>query len=335
MFSLRRCAAMLLAVLTTVVFYSLAQAADPGLPLPADGVMNDQKPGSVLIFNSYTSQATGGNVQNTRISIMNSHPSESVSIRLYLASDQLGAEAILAVFICLEPNQTAAFLVSDIDPGVTGFLIAVAVHPQLECPIGFNYLTGRADIKFTAGYQATLEAQTIAAQFTGVMPGCQNGTGSATLLFDGGSNGYDRLPRTLAIDRLFSPVDGNDALLFINRLGGSTSRFTDRIGLLIGTLYDETGTAFTFTRDIPQRQFRSSLSALYGQGLNAALPAGRKGWMKFSATQSNDFALFGAVVNLNANSQASRTAFSGGQNLRALTFTSGVTLTISMRPPSC
>ncbi|HMV51378.1 MAG TPA: hypothetical protein PLD20_18320 [Blastocatellia bacterium] len=335
MFSLRRSAAMLLAVLTTVVFHSLAQAADPGLPLPADGVMNDQKPGSVLVFNSYSSGATSGTSQNTRIAITNTNPTEPVFVRFYFATDQLGPEAIISTFICLAPNQTVAFLTSDFDPGVTGFLIAVAVHPQLECPVGFNYLTGRADIKFTAGYQATLEAQTIAALFTGVMPGCQSGTGSATLLFNGSSNGYDRLPRTLVIDRLFSPAEGNDALLFINRLGGSTSRFTDRIGLLVGTLYDDAGNSFDFTRDIALRQYRSSVSALYSSNLGSALPAGRKGWMKFSATQSNDFALFGAVVNLNANSQASRTVFSGGQNLRALTFTGGVTLTISMRPPSC
>ena len=224
----------------------------------------------------------------------------------------------------------------DVDPGITGFIIAVAVDGQLECPVSFNYLTGNADIKAPAGYQASLAAQTIAALYSGLLPGCQSGTGSATLAFNGSSNGYDRLPRTLAVDHLASPQDGNDSLLIINRFGGSTSRFTDRIGLLIGTIYDDAGNASDFTRDIPLRQYRNTLLGLYGQNLNSILPSGRKGWMKFSATQANDFALFGAVINVNSSGgQNPRSSFNGGQNLRALTFTSGVTLIISMRPPSC
>ena len=91
----RDSALALLAIIVALSISSAALAADPGLPLPSDGVMNDQKPGSVLIFNLYTSDLANGAAQNTRISITNTNPNQLAFVRLYLASDQLGPEAIV------------------------------------------------------------------------------------------------------------------------------------------------------------------------------------------------------------------------------------------------
>ena len=46
-----------------------ALAADPGAPYPATSEVSDQKAGSILFYNIYTSAASGGNTQNARISL--------------------------------------------------------------------------------------------------------------------------------------------------------------------------------------------------------------------------------------------------------------------------
>ncbi|MBP6822701.1 MAG: hypothetical protein KA368_14220, partial [Acidobacteria bacterium] len=55
----------LLAIFALTVISSFALAADPGLAYPATSEASDQKAGSVLIYNTYTSGATSGNTQNT------------------------------------------------------------------------------------------------------------------------------------------------------------------------------------------------------------------------------------------------------------------------------
>ncbi|MBP6821675.1 MAG: DUF11 domain-containing protein, partial [Acidobacteria bacterium] len=49
-------------------------AAGPGLAFPAASEASDQGAGSVLIYNIYTSGATSGNTQNTRVNLTNIHP---------------------------------------------------------------------------------------------------------------------------------------------------------------------------------------------------------------------------------------------------------------------
>jgi len=325
------------ALFAFVLFTASASAAEPGIRPPSDATAGDLKPGSALFFNFYSSSPTSVNVENTRISITNTSTISAVFIRLFFVDPVLGVRSALNTNVCLVPDQTAAFLVSDFDPGITGYLIAVASDLQTECPLSFNFLTGSADIKRATGHQATLPAQAIAARFTGRLPGCVSGTGPVTLTFDGGANGYDRVPRVLMVDKIPSRADGNDTLFIVNRFGGNLLQGSDTIGFITGTLYDEAGNGYGFTRSAG-RQFRSTLTNDFPAttpSFETVIPAGRVGWMKFSTPASNEYALFGAIINANPNAQTARAGFSGGYNLRALTLANSVTLTIPFLQPAC
>jgi hypothetical protein len=53
-----------LALIPVLLFARSVRAADPGLPLPNDSGLNDQKPGSVLFYNLVTSSPSGSTSQN-------------------------------------------------------------------------------------------------------------------------------------------------------------------------------------------------------------------------------------------------------------------------------
>ena len=59
----------LLALFVLAALSTFALAADPGLLVPPTSEASDQKAGSILFYNTYTSGATSGNTQNTRINI--------------------------------------------------------------------------------------------------------------------------------------------------------------------------------------------------------------------------------------------------------------------------
>jgi hypothetical protein len=86
----------------------------PGTLFPATAELSDQKPGSVLVYNLYSSSIAAPNQQNTRISITNTNPGLSIAVHLFFVD---GATCSIAdSLVCLTPNQTASFLASDIDP---------------------------------------------------------------------------------------------------------------------------------------------------------------------------------------------------------------------------
>ncbi len=61
----------LLAFCALLVVSSAAFAADPGLEYPATSEVSDQKAGSVLFYNTYTSSASAPAQENTRVNITN------------------------------------------------------------------------------------------------------------------------------------------------------------------------------------------------------------------------------------------------------------------------
>jgi len=290
--------------------------------------MSDQKAGSVLIYNIYTS-ATDPTRQNTRLSITNTDTARSISVHLFFVD---GSSCSVAdSYLCLTANQTASFLASDLDPGTTGYVVAVATDAN-GCPTNFNFLIGDEYVKFSSGHAANLSAEAIAA-LPGGLAACNTNSTTAAINFDGIS--YNQVPRVLAVDNVGSRADGNDTLLILNRIGGNLATGASTLGTIFGILYDdsESGLSFSVTGSC---QLRNSLSNTFPRTtprFENFIPAGRSGWLKvFSQT---DIGLSGSVINFNPNAGTTAGAFNQGHNLHILTGTAAMSYTIPVFPPGC
>jgi CSLREA domain-containing protein len=303
---------------------------DPGVRAATESPLSDQKTGSALIFNFYTSSAINPTIQNTRINLTNTDQARTVSVHLFFVdgSDCSVADSVL----CLSQNQTASLLAADIDPGVTGYLIAVAVDGATGCPISFNRLMGDAYIKLPSGHQTNLSAVAVAA-LSGAPLACDAGSSTAVLDFDGVS--YNRIPRALAVDNLGSPLDGNAPLLILNRIGGSLTSGLSRLESVFGILFDDAEHPFSFSFN-GGCQFRSVLNNNFPRTTprpGSVIPVGHTGWMRLWTTE--DTGMLGAIINANPQAATNPNAFSHGHNLHALTFTARASLTMPVHPPGC
>ena len=296
----------------------------PGF-MPPEAAPGDQKPGSVLFFNFYASDVAKPQLENTRFNITNTDAARSVILHLFFVNADNCQVA--DTFICMTPNQTVSFLASEYDPGVQGFLVAVAVDAQRGCPINFNHLVGSEFFKLQSGHAANLGAIAIAALPGGPMA-CDPTDTTARLDFDG--TDYNQVPRALAVDNIQSPLDGNSTLLILNRVGGNFSTGTaTRLGDLLGLVYDDKERGYSFQFDPSGCQYVNRIingAPRTSPPLTTVIPRGHTGWMRLQHV--TDAAMFGAVVNLNPN------GFNQGHNLHALTYTDA-TITIPIFPPSC
>jgi hypothetical protein len=309
-------------------------AADPGLLYPPTSEASDQKAGSLLVYNVYTSGATSGNAENTRINITNTSVTSAAFVHLYFVSAGCG---IADSYICLTATQTASFLTSDVDPGVKGYLVAVAVDGVLGCPVAFNWLIGDEYVKFASGHAANLGALAFAALYDGRLPGCDANSVTALIAFDGVvGSGYNRGPAVLAVDNVGSRADGNDTMLIINRLGGNLGIGNFTLGTLFGLLYDDAENVLSFSIT-GGCQFMSSINNNTPRTtprFETFIPAGRTGWLKVY-NQTGAVGMTGAAINFNANAASSAGAFNGGHNLHHLTLNCNQAYTVPVFPPSC
>jgi hypothetical protein len=312
---------------------STAFAGDPGTPLPATSEASDQKAGSLLFYNTYTSSAANANTANTRINITNTNDRSGVFVHLFFVD---GSNCSIAdSYICLTANQTASFLAADVDPGISGYIVAVASNGD-GLPAVFNYLIGDEYVKFATGHAANLGAIAF-AKLTETNVVSTDGTLTG-VFFDGLNlaGSYNRAPRVVALDSLGSRADGNDTLLIINRVGGNLAIGASNIGALFGILYDDAETAYSFTFTANVCQFRGSITNTFPRTtprVDSIVTAGRTGWLKVYS--QSDIALLGAAINLNANAGTSASAFNSGHNLHHLTLTAAATLTLPVFPPGC
>src|SRR5262245_10453930 len=144
-----------LSLLALILFTGAALAADPGLPIPGTSEASDQKAGSLIFYNAYTSDPTNPNAADTRVNITNTNNQLSVAVHLFFVN---GANCQVAdSFICLTENQTASFLTSDLDPGASGYIVAVASFSD-GTPRQFNFLIGDEYVKYASGHSANLGA---------------------------------------------------------------------------------------------------------------------------------------------------------------------------------
>ena len=327
----RKLSQALLALFALVVMSSFALAADPGLAYPATSEASDQKAGSVLIYNTYTSGATSGNTQNTRINITNTNSGlfQNAFVHLYFVAEGC---SIADSYICLTPNQTASFLASDVDPGISGYIVAVAVDGVFGCPTNFNWLIGDEYVKFSSGHAANLGA--VAFSRVGGETVCDGGSVTAAINFDGVD--YNRAPAVLALDNVGSRADGNDTLVIINRIGGNLGIGASTLGTLFGLLYDDAENVLSFSVS-GNCQLRNSISNNFPRTtprFETFIPAGRTGWAKVF-NQTGAIGILGAAINTNPNAGSSAGAFNGGHNLHHLTLAAAASYVVPVFPPSC
>ena len=295
-------------------------SSGPGNLLIAAGLPNQHKPGSVLIFNLYASAASTA-LSDSQISLTNTNPVNPINVHLFFI-DGLSC-TVADQTVTLTQNQTVSFMASDVDPGVAGYLIAVAVDAT-GCPIVANYLIGGSVVRFETGHRASLPAIGVSGLALSA-PLCSSGSTTATLAFNGIA--YDELPRSLAIHSLPSLATGNSPLLIVNRIGGDLTIGAERIGSLAGLLYDDSEVARSFAISGGTCQLRSLLGNNFPRTVpryTAVIPAGRTGWMKFWTVDEQ--AISGAMIN------EAVSGLSGGYNMQMLTTTSAAILTIPVIP---
>lgn len=257
---------------------------------------NDMKTGSVLFYNHYTSNGSDASLEDTQINITNTHPTSFVSVHLFFVD---GSSCNVAdSFISLTPNQTAQFLASDIDPGIQGYLVAVAFSGFV--PRQFNYLTGNAYIRRADGKRADLPAVAVQKVSTAVN---DNGNGTVSLIFNGSD--YGRLPGTVAVSSFNSQVT-DDTSVFLYSPRNLTIGDDSTIGIfaLVYNEVESVGSTNFSIRCYTEVRLRSL--RLVGT-INGFIPAGSVGWMKMS----NSRPLLGASLSIGSG-------FTGGRNLTCL-----------------
>lgn len=312
----------------------------PGEFFPPGSSISGTKAGSVLFYNFYISNPADPFSTNTRIAVTNVNPSEGALLHFFFID---GATCSVANrFLCLTPNQTLGFLMSDVDPGTSGYLIVIAVDgpfgTNTGCPISFNYLIGHSSIKLVSSprREAELEAEACDAQYGSPLPGCTPSSLTATLNFDGSPTGYNRLPRVLAMDSIGSRAEGNDTMLVLNRIGGNLTVGGLPLGPVFGVLFDDSENPHSFSFTTTECQFRSSLTNSLPRTspqFEQLIPAGHTGWLKLWAV--DEIAILGASLTRNDNTATANGAFAGAHNLHKLRLLSSVSLTVPIIPPSC
>jgi len=271
---------------------------------------SDQKAGSILFFAKYTSDTVDPQREDTQINITNTNVEADVDVHLYLVDGSTCAVSDSRV--TLSPNQTSSFLASDLDPGIVGYIVAIANYEGV--PTWFNYLIGDAYYHELDGQVGMLPAMAISRVSHDDVRVKPNET--ADLVFDG--NEYERLPRVVALSSYLSQVTHNTTLaLFVptqNLIFGGNSAST-----IVALLYDDTERVRSASfiarcyRRVPLLDLRVP------EGLNNFVKAGHTGWIKVMTAAEQP--LLGAAFTRGPQ-------FNGALNLRHLSLLNTFTITV-------
>jgi len=272
--------------------------------------VSDMKPGSVLFFNRYSSNPTNPQLGDTQINITNVSQNQSADVHLFLVDG--GSCSIADSFMGLTPNQTGSFLASDFDPGFQGYIVAVAVGSG--GPTQQNTLIGTEFIRETDGRTGYLQAISIAKRSPGdVLP---DADGTASLIFN--DTEYERLPTVLALATFNSQTIDSTALAMYspssNLIIGAVSTVS-----VFSLLYNDAEVALSSSLTISCYRY-DTLTALFnrGGGINRHVPAGRTGWIRFTASGRP---LLGSVLGKGP-------VFTGSHNLHAVSLLGSYTIAV-------
>ncbi len=283
----------------------------PQPPLP-------QRTGTILVFPFYSSSVAAPSLENTRISLTNTSAEQSAILHLFFVINQGAGTADR--FICLSPNQTASFLTSEMDPGVAGFVIAVAVDAMSGCPIRFDEIIGNADIKLASQHRANLPGVALS-----LLDQALSDCGQVSELRVNGS-------RVLA-GTMMSFDDGFRELLVITRIGGSLLAGTSNLGELGGLVFNDAEQGFSFSLNVSRRQLYEEIDSTFPRTtprVTSIVSSGRSGW--FKVWRVSDGAIIGTQFVFNPRQGIQ--GFTGGRNLHQLS-TTVATLTVPVFPPGC
>lgn len=297
-------------VLTALVLCSSAALAQVAITYPQNSVLSDYKPSSILIFPKYTSNASAPQLGDTQINITNTNQTEDISLHLFAVD---GSSCSVAdSFISLTRNQTATLLMSDFDPGVTGYLIAIAVDAG---PTRFNWLIGDEYIRETDGRLANIQAIGI-AKISDTAPQ-DDGTGAGVLLvFDGIQ--YERLPSAIGLSSFNSQVTDSTQVNLMTPTSNLALGTPPPSTRLFTIVYNDVETAFSTSISVSCYSTFLLNSLRITGGLNTQIPAGRTGWVRFSGSGKP---IFGYAQNRGP-------VFNGGHNLHVLQLLPSYTITV-------
>lgn len=318
-----------------ITFAVLSTSSILAQAIPESAPISDQKAGSVLIFNYYGSSTTNHSIEDTRISITNTHLQQAGTMAIFFIDTVSGD--VIDSYICLGANQTGSWVMSDVDPGAKGYAVAVSVD-AMGRPNRFNYFTGSESIKMASGHAAIVNAETISAlkeDPTLSDNGIQSGI-AATLKFDGVH--YNKVPGALVIDYIPAIGDGNKTMVIVNQLGGSlfNGAKPDDLGGMTGTVYDVATNAYFWQTAVNSCQLRKVIANDFpqtGPNMSTVIQPGMYGWMKFFPHGANK-GVTGMVLYLNTSTAHNHSQFNGGRNLHHMTLTTDE-LTIPIIQPSC
>lgn len=288
--------------------------------------LDDQKPGSLLFFTRYTSSASNAVREDTQLSLTNTNPSASTFIKLFLVSS--ATCEVSSFTLCLAAQQTVGFSMSDLDPGVKGYMMAVATDAAGR-PTNFNWLIGQAVLKQPLGGRvvpALLKAYTVAKRSEGIV--IADGNNQAELIFD--NVNYDRLPAQLGFDGVPTQSNGLNTTLFsffrplANFSGGPSS-----------TSVQITGFGADSSNQVVSTTGTSSLSCLTDVNVGSLrlspvivsnlIPPGAIAW--FSASTAELLPLFGTQLT---SGDVSR-----GSTARALSYSTEYRIKIPVSSAAC
>lgn len=301
-------------------------------PIPPTSPVADQKSGSILIFNLYTSSSIDPAGVNTRINITNTGTSNAGSVTLHLFFISGDTCEVSDSFLCLTASQTTSFLISDLDPDTTGFLIVMVVDSVTSCPINRNVLIGDEYVRLSSGHAANLGAEAFAA-IANPPCACDDKTVVAVLSLDG--EHYNQAPRTLIANGIPSSSDNNSTLLVLNRIGGNLGSRPEIIGEFSGLLFDdlEHGLSFVTSGGCQFRQVISNSFPRTSPRFPQFIPSGHTGWMKIIADENAG--ILGSMILYNTEKVSFAGAFNGGYNLHKSSFTGAVTFKVPVFPTRC